>query len=202
MGRAGFHSGEVHGARLKSGESYLDERKLVRAKDFETTYMQSGSAATADERAHLINSYKFYGGPGGPTMSGVSFDFVAPATLKADGKCDVTLLWVPGTAVVGDVTWALDYWAFGTIVTSGVAVSGKNYVISGSHADGRIKTTTTAQIHPAVISGAIQNSVMSIPSSDIAANDIVEVKVYRAGLEAADTLSGTVHLIGALIDYK
>jgi len=200
--RAGFHSGEAHAKRVRSDDQYIDERQLIRARDFETTYMGSGVAATADERAHLINSYKFYGGPGGPTMSGVSFEFVAPSSLKSDVKCDVTLVWIPGTAVAGNVTWALDYWAFGYLNFSGVVTGTKNWVVSGSLVDGRIKVTTTAQTHPAEISGVIQHTVLSIPSSDIRANDIVEAKIYRAGLEASDTLSGTVHLLGALVGYR
>ncbi len=196
--RTGFHSGEAHAERMKVGNTYINERQFLNKEHFDTTYV-SGTAATAD-------SFAGAGAQGLPIYAftkavddQVAFRFIAPSSLKSNAKAQFRIYWTKaGATTFGSVVWRINYWST-SILVSGVEVSGKNYNISGGVTqDGIALVTSEYEQLSSYVSGVVQQATVSIPSGDIAANDLVRVQLSRAGTVSLDE---DAMLIGVLIEY-
>jgi len=230
MGRYGFHSGKVEAARVKAGRSYINERQWIPISQTDQAYATLGNQTLDTPRPVMsyvnsgaagssavisgINSQQFFSARvDHEAISGVSFSFVAPATLKRDTKVRISPYWTTGgftgaTDAAGSVVMRMDYWPFTAITedsVSGVFVTGKQHFISGIYAVGNVTTTHILKAYTSGIlvvrSGAINVTSLEIPAGDIAANDLVSVFVYRQGNESVDDFAHAIYLLGNLIEY-
>ena len=211
MGRnAGFHAGEVFGdVGVKSRGSFVPNRIVLRKADADVTYI-SGTAAVADavgSNAVPVESLRYSAW----AVNKATFNTVVPSGVPETAKADVRLLWTTMSGIessnVGDVisgvnvAWDVDYRTFRVLVSgANIANVADYYTISGAWLNAT--TTGTYNASTEMVSGAINETVVSIPATDFRAGEVLQFMVVRDAVEAVDTLNAPVHLIYSIVEYK
>lgn len=194
--RAGMTSGKVHGRTVTADGKFVANSIWLPANQFQTTFI-SGTAAIVSSTNLAEYTYAF----NASADNSIGFSYVVPTNIQADTKLNVTVYWTSSGVVANDdgVVFDIDYWNFSKSV-SGVEVNGVYYILSGVADLAPLGNTTVTGIHRA-ISGALNNSILTVPAIDVKASEYVRCEFFRDTSESADDLTATAHVIGLLLEF-
>ena len=207
----GVYSGRVEGKSVRVGrsdsdQSYISNKVVLRGNKLVSTYV-SGTAATSSSFGGGNTSRLAIGSWEFPAQadSMVGFSIVAPTSIPETAKADIKLLWStdgsPDSISGVGVVWAVNYMATSVILSGAeTATPETTYCLSGALA----QSITVGKYYGGtkLLSGAINSTVVPIPSGDFRAGDILNGSIVRSGIEPADTLNDAVFLLYAVVEYR
>lgn len=207
MSKYGLHSGRAKFKSVVADEKHVPNMLLLRKTDFDGTNV-SGAVASAKAVGQTIpiDAYAFGEDPSGDVS--VSFSTVVPSGIPESTRADIRLYWtisgVPSGLQGTDVVWDVHFRTI-SVIQSGALNTNKNYVISGH----LVRATTTGKYvggnatreQPSWLSGALVQTIVSIPSGNFRAGDVLQGMINRNSAQTADTLNSEAYLLYAMVEY-
>jgi hypothetical protein len=119
--------------------------------------------------------------------SDTAWSFPVPDDWVAGTSINVVVYWTPSDATAGNVRWNFDY---ASLATTETVVAGSFTAINYTQAAPGVSVAVTTT-----------GTNFQIPGAAMAANDMVNVRVRRAGADPLDTYTGNANIQMVRIEY-
>ena len=184
MGYAGFRNGKVKGDNFKAGSHYVPDSQWIGPLDVYATSsgIGIGNVPSLIELCSGVHCYSF----DASAQEGIAYVFKVPDCIEPNTKINLNYFWTTSGSEesLHTVVWDSEY------VTAGIGAT-----ISG------VGTNVTTSVSG--VSGAkyVARTIHEIPTSGVAAGDVVRVLFYRDADETADNNAQDAALLGIEITY-